>query len=751
MLVSSKPVQRDGTGSVSSSTPSTATKKLPIPNQTTPYSQPAASITLLDVGLPEDPWTHPITSNSPCPPGPSLTSQGSEGEKYEVEDPLTGFVPDQSMSLILDDIQFGALLPDFVDFAMFMDSVPIPTHPFSPTYQPLPMFPPDLGLPSPVNPESNHNQSEGQWPCEPEKQIFAVAPGSNTTDSTLSQFGSRLPSLQPEDQPPPPVSHQRTVRSRNYQLFVSAECRQQIVDGLATLAGFIGNNFVLPSRHALSRFVAGYFNTFHDHYPFLHVPTLQIEDISVELVLAIAALGARYTREPCIGLELFRAARSIVLERIQRSRKKNSFRLFGETLQTGSLPADTSPGKTSIENKSRIEMIQTVLLLIVIATWYKREPAASDALSLRSVLDALVREDGISRVNENQPEDWQSWVCFETRKRTHLMVYCFFNMHTIAFDIPPMMLASELHIDLPCSEREWKACTEQEWKARRKFSFPQQNFQEAFKGLFSNDSSSMNDTSFSTLGGHVLIHAVIQQIWLVRNTRLIYQQRDQRSLSADKTNIFEGALRQWASYWEQNQESSMDPLSPHGPVSFTSTALLRLAYIRLNLNSGLVGSISSWDHNLIAESFHQSPPLERSNALTRAALHCAHALSVPVKLGINYIARTQVIYWSNQHALCSLECAVLLAKWLEAVAAPNPTPPLTAAEEKLLGFVVHLVAETAYNVSYEEILLKKERLSAITVRIWARLYQFGSVWEMVDLIGSSLNTYADLLEREHQS
>lgn len=685
----------------------------------------------------------------------------TEAEGGDADGPLQDYVTDQSLSIALEDGQFGVLPPDFVDdFTLFLDSLPIPTHPFSPTYQPIPLFP-DLDLPLPVNFEDSHDSIEVES-FRPQARSLVQLHEPNITDFVLSQFGSRLPSLQPEDRPPLPVSHHRARRPKNKNPLVSAECRHRILDQLSKFSGLIKDDFILPSRHTLSRLVSGYFNTFHDHYPFIHVPTLDLEDVNIELVIAISALGARYTREPEIGLELFHVARAVVLERIQ------SYRIIYPAIIPEDPPHLPLADHTSHEisedwnkppaddDKCRIEMMQTVLLLIAIATWYKHEPAASDALSIRSVLDALIRQDGIAQIREESPKDWQTWIRFETRKRTQLIVFCFFNMHTIVFDLPPMMLASELQVDLPCSEREWKAGTEQEWQeAQRMFTSPRQDFGEAFEALFIDSgghyaSSLMNDHGFSSLGGHALIHAVIQQIWLTRNTRLFHRQQNQSNLPLEEMTTFESALRRWASCWERSQESSMDPLSPHGPIAFTSTALLRLAYIRLNLNLGLGRFVSSWDPNLIAESFHQSPPVHRSDALTRAALHCAHALSIPVKLGINYVAQTQVIYWSNQHALCSLECALLLSKWLTAATASNPTPPLTPAEEKLLNFVVQLVAETEYNVSSEQIIQRKERLNAITVRLWAKLYQASSVWEMVNLIGQSLNLYADLLERKHE-
>lgn len=144
--------------------------------------------------------------------------------------------------------------------------------------------------------------------------------------------------------------------------------------------------------------------------------------------------------------------------------------------------------------------------------------------------------------------------------------------------------------------------------------------------------------------------------------------------------------------------------------------------------------------------YTEAHAVQRSDKLARAALHCAHALSSPVKLGINYVAQTQLIHWSNQHALCSLECAVLLAKWLQQVTSAEPSPPLDTSEHKVLDFVVELVAEAGYKVSCEKILRERSRLSAKTVKLWARLYQSNSVWETVNLIGQSLSIYAELLE-----
>ncbi|KAJ5954281.1 hypothetical protein N7501_008560 [Penicillium viridicatum] len=41
-----------------------------------------------------------------------------------------------------------------------------------------------------------------------------------------------------------------------------------------------------------------------------------------------------------------------------------------------------------------------------------------------------------------------------------------------------------------------------------------------------------------------------------------------------------------ASLWQRAPESSLDPRNPNGPVTFTSTALLGVAYVRLGLDIG---------------------------------------------------------------------------------------------------------------------------------------------------------------------
>ncbi|KAG5745455.1 hypothetical protein H9Q70_011857 [Fusarium xylarioides] len=471
-------------------------------------------------------------------------------------------------------------IEDFIhDFAAFMDSVPVPNHIFSPTFQPLPdIFPgdellPAFDIPQPEPPLERHARLEG-----PHLQ-------ASNHEGVLSTYGSRFPSLEPGGEHAEKPSRAR-YQGPNGRLFVSAKGRERILGQLSLFPNCIPNDFVLPSSTIPSS---------------IHVPTLELETIRVELLLALAAVGARYSRDWEVGVELFHLAKAITLEGLHRRRTaaQTDRDSLAQVRETG-----------GINRYELVEAIQALLLLMAIATWFSEEPAVYEALSIRSVLDSLIREGELKHARESSSNNWKDWVKYESLKRTKLVVFCFFNIHTIVFDMPPMMLSVSNRLT------------------------PPQDFQTAFERLFipsDDESYSISSSGFSSLGGFILIHAVIQRIWLVRNATIPGQQCQQ--LSLELMNSFERALKAWSICWESNDESSMDPLSPNGPLSFTSTALLRLAYIRINMDLGPVRSLNTWDPELIAESMNASSPAQRSHKLTRAALHCAHALSIPVKMG----------------------------------------------------------------------------------------------------------------------
>ena len=120
----------------------------------------------------------------------------------------------------------------------------------------------------------------------------------------------------------------------------------------------------------------------------------------------------------------------------------------------------------------------------------------------------------------------------------------------------------------------------------------------------------------------------------------------------------EYGLRKWQSGWEANAESSLSPRNPYGSLAFGSNGLLRLAYVRLCVDFARIKTaLTSQNAQTISLSMNTyMAEVERSPANTRAGLYAVHALRLPVKLGMNLIARSGTLVWSLQHHLSSLEC-----------------------------------------------------------------------------------------------
>jgi hypothetical protein len=291
-----------------------------------------------------------------------------------------------------------------------------------------------------------------------------------------------------------------------------------------------------------------------------------------------------------------------------------------------------------------------------------------EATSLQNQLALLIREQGLRSFGDQ--EDglfWEDWIHIEGDRRTKFIVYCFFNLHSIAYDAPPLLLTSEMKMNLPQSSKEWHADSARQWQmVRRTTQRTTLSFHHILSKLFA--VAEGDHPPISSLGNYVLIHAIIQRIFFVRQTSIMANPmaHDTR-LQPEEIEKFEQILRLYQIGWERAPESSLNPENPYGPVAFSSTALLRLAYIRLHCNLGPCRRLDTRDPEIIARALKASPPLKRSPLLSRAILQAAHALSIPVKIGIKFVAHTQTLLWSMQHSLCNLECAFLLSKRFSAL------------------------------------------------------------------------------------
>jgi hypothetical protein len=194
------------------------------------------------------------------------------------------------------------------DYNIFLDDFGISSHYFLPVDTELPVMP---------WPRAQVTEHNSQGPIG--NQQRPLNDGQEEHNS-FSRFGSRLPSLQPESQdasenrPKIPEDILRTGPPWK----VSGQDHRQMRSKLEDFSSVLPKGFALPSRHTLSRFLEGYINGFHEHLPFLHIPTLIATSCAPELLLALAAIGAQYRFENHRGNGLWYAARSVAMEQVRR-------------------------------------------------------------------------------------------------------------------------------------------------------------------------------------------------------------------------------------------------------------------------------------------------------------------------------------------------------------------------------------------------------------------------------------------------
>lgn len=620
-----------------------------------------------------------------------------------------------------------------------------------------------------------------------EEPPAAVAAAATGHDRQPSPVASRFPSLEPTDLGTDdlrggtthPVSQTMKVTGMMSQASpwrISAEMHRRIIDVCVPFHSIWASTFSIPSRHTLSRYLEGYFRGFHEHLPFLHPPTFSAATASPELIIALAAVGALYRFEHAKGYELYKAADAMVEWRLRQAKSDVLTRLSGCSPSYAGLSvspqdrpnSDPSPGQPYINastlpsdrDNSQLNLLQAMIVLMAISSWGDRS-MVPESLSMSSQVSVLAQSLGLGQVESAEPEaqvgTWHDWTALEGRRRTLFVAYILTNLQSVAFNVPPAILNQDIGLILPGCSSDWNVTSAREWAQRRQqhHQYKLRSFRDTLDSLLQGVPPSHIE-ALSAFGNYVLMHGILQQIFLARQTVI----QPTASLPIEFIKRMEDALRAWQESWEATHESTLDPSSPKGPLGFNSTALLRLAHIRLNANVGPRRQLMMRDPRVIAAAFVDThinidSVQDKSVHLDRAVLQCIHAFSIPVRVGIAYVARTQTLNWSIQHALCNLECALLLVRWLRAIAdmvANRGFDSLYADQVKLLNMTFTLVRETnlgeerpGNDLGYDQA-RRIRRLAASVASLWAETFEGFHVFEMVYVIGAAMSTVARTLE-----
>lgn len=292
------------------------------------------------------------------------------------------------------------------------------------------------------------------------------------------------------------------------------------------------------------------------------------------------------------------------------------------------------------------------------------------------------------------------------------------NLMSIAYDTPAPIDLEEY--GLPAQESQWRAIDAESWQEATQIAthaMPQWHTVGNIIRCLGDEKRTV-PSGVGTFGCHVVISSLCQQIILLRKACAANP-----DLFAQGQHYFSRCLQRWQEMWEQEPESSLTPDHPQGPILFNSTAILRVASIRLAADYAPVRKafITGPTFDDISTIINSLPHIERNDCSSRAALQACLALQVPVQLGFTVIARASFWVWSIQHSLSYFECALFLTQWLRLVQSARD---LTHDENHALGLVRQIVDSSG--LSFDQ----NSPLSMMVLQLFIKLLDTGdlTVW-----------------------
>lgn len=726
----------------------------------------------------------PAETHLPQPPPPPLhtpgiTNQSAYMAPYQQPElmPTSNPQPDQ-MQFPVDGWSPYDMFEGFLDYAdpsVFMD----------PSFMGIP-FAPAMPTPTPMPPGSAASM-----------QISNVLVPETMPPPSFSAPGRPTPFGTPQ----PPA---RRLAAAGWWRINSSDYRT-IVNSIQDFREVLPKSFVLLTRHTMSRFLEGCMKGFCEHFPFIHFATFSVASTAPELLLAMAGMGAEFRFERHRSPPLFHAAKAILEERIRRHKVwSNTASNIAPPAASNDMPSPAqikTPGSVSdqqffqengnevLVRWGQLQTLQAMITVLAMGAW-NSETLLREAMSLSSLAASLIRDSAkLTKPTDPPPATWSDWAFLESLKRTKFMYYSILQLMSVAYNIPPLIYTSEIECDLPGSATEWTATDATSWAAARKeTSIREVSFQDIFAQLFYHTAPSV--AYISRFASYVLLLGLLQTIVLKRQTLARAQ-----NISPHDIEELSRALRNWQPLFEHSPEAKMPGLDT---LSSNTAALVRLTWIRLHVDLGPCRNLASRDPSKIAAAFAgAAPSMRRSAELVNPIFQATHSLSIPIRMGINYVAKTQTFTWSVQNSLANLECAILVSKWLELLAESSQHQPLDQQEAMIVQTITSLVRESGilddegfgdddtdsagpsagpdgiriasleaerYNgqvqqypgqqvrsfgagaVSAADQKQKLRRLAGAVARLWAEIFKGLHVFELVNIIGESLTRYAENVE-----
>ncbi|KIW68487.1 hypothetical protein PV04_04429 [Phialophora macrospora] len=211
-----------------------------------------------------------------------------------------------------------------------------------------------------------------------------------------------------------------------------------------------------PNAQILTRLMQFYM-TLHlaQKDPWLHFPTMEVDDGSLDLVITMISAGATLYSVPAIrrlGFALQDAARTLIIRKFEsNNRLTRDLRL----LQAFALQLEVALWSG---DKRRMELAESASQPLITASMMRRAGRLS---SPKSQTPAPTVEDS----DEILDLKWRQWVQAESYKRfaCHLLIHD--AQASMACQVPPILSPAELCLSFPASKDLWEARSAGDWSA----------------------------------------------------------------------------------------------------------------------------------------------------------------------------------------------------------------------------------------------------------------------------------------------
>ncbi|KAH9218013.1 hypothetical protein DL95DRAFT_491532 [Leptodontidium sp. 2 PMI_412] len=454
----------------------------------------------------------------------------------------------------------------------------------------------------------------------------------------------------------------------------------------------------LLGRLQLERYIIAFFDSMLPILPFVHIPTWGAEDTAPYVLLAMASSGAIYCKNHLHGDRLHQAARVTTL-------KQGSSSICGDSV------------------------LQALFLIVSYGAWSGKSNMVQDALLLQSMLVEVFRCSQRQRSSPSMDDlsrpsvSWKNWIKAETAVRTRYTVFQFLNMLSWTMDIPPAIVISEINEPLPSSELEWKAAGSQEWLRVYKQQAPRVSLTATLDALLSPDSSwTPPRNTFASL---VIIHALLQRIWHLRQDRW-------NNCNSIEFPILSYALDKLELASMPKAESVLSLHSEGASQAYSLNALVRLARVYLCSDiEHLRLAFSTVDENTPLSS--TSDLIDRSPASTRAASTAADALQIVLKFGCRCTSNSGC--GSLSYFFSSLQCAFYLRRWLRTLESA-PHSGWTEDEKRVVASIEYTMCEIDLPKS-----IQRQPLSIKVVYTSTIAFEGVGTWGAIQNLSSYIKKY----------